>query len=99
MNKEQILEEQVKALEKLLGFKDEIIKQLEKKLAEEKAKITLPISPPKPDVYGTYPNLPLTSITSCVHEYGPLSGGLSDAFQKCKKCGQYNSLIMYTNNG
>jgi hypothetical protein len=107
MTKEQILQQQVEALEKLLGFKDQIIKSLESQLAEEKAKpkYTFPAIPPvpetKPQVYGpTTPYSPFILTPSCVHEYEVGQGnGLASMLRRCKKCGQFETFITYTNNG
>lgn len=102
MTKEEILEQQVEALEKLLDLKSEIvdaqarkIDRIETELAQEKQKHT-----PYPGVWypsvqpwvgGNTITLPTAQCpaTGSYHEYPSLWNGTSPA--PCSKCGQYPS--------
>lgn len=80
MDKETILLEQIKALEKLLGFKNEIINHLEQQLAAEKLKPSTPFIPfytnPCFHEYNTW-NFPRTCFKCGKYDITTTSGTIS----------------------
>lgn len=96
MNKEQILEEQIKALERLLELKSQVVVELEKKLAIKEVDIVIEKLKPQPrNPFEPYRLNPSDSLNVCLHEYDYNQNTMAWPM-KCKKCGQWNNHLTYT---